>query len=130
MMSFERAVLQGVSPDRWSLAGWVRTSAPIMPSGGSLKLIRRNDFFSPRIRAAMVTKTTLPLLEITTPDASVTLSDVTITNIEASGDPEKARHGTNQPGNEYVKISLTFRKIAVTGKIGGKGFKDDWSAGG
>ena len=131
MMSFERPVLESAGPDRWSLAGWVRTSGPIMPSGGSLKLIRRKDFFSPKIRTAMVTKAVLPLVEITTPDATVTLSEVTITNIGASvGQAGKPRHGTSQTGSEYLEVDLTFRKIAVNGKRGGKGFKDDWSAGG
>lgn len=118
---------ESIGAVRWCLAGSVTTPAPLTMMGHSVKLIRCFDGLSPRIRLAMNAKSTVPVVEITTPDAKLTLAGARIVKIVPV--PRKGRpHGHSH--FELEEIELTFASITHSGKGGKKGMSDNWSSGG
>jgi hypothetical protein len=120
---------ENVSGYRWSLVGSVDMPAQVPPTGGSLKLTRRNDFRAMFIRRAMREGSLLPAVQITTPGGEMKLLDARVVNVAKAGLNDRPQHADEGP-SEYLVISLTFRQIIWTRKGNKKGWTDDWSAGG
>lgn len=121
--------VESVSGDRWSLAGSITMPAQVPPTGGSLKLTRRNDFLSLRIRKAMVEGSILPAVYLTTPDGDAKLVNARVVSVTPAGLNDTPAHESKGP-REYTVVSFTFRQIVWTKKVSKKGLSDDWSAGG
>jgi hypothetical protein len=134
--------------DRWCLAGSVTTSALFMAAGHSLKLIRDIDALTPMIRSAMNAKSSIPVVEINTPNGTLTLTNAKVVNLAPPAAPGSEQGGGSQrvwgPSSfrvgspppkhkknkfEELEIKFTFQKISITRKSG-KGLTDDWSSGG
>lgn len=73
-----------ISPERWRLAGKLKTDGPLTPASRSLKLVRRADRLSPQIRSAMNAGSTVPVLEIDAPRGKVILRSVKVVNVVAA----------------------------------------------
>ncbi len=138
-------IIESFTPARACLLGSVMTSGPFgqplsplivaqLQASRSLKLVRRLDLVSSQIRFAMLKKSILPKIEISAPNANITLVNAQIVNIEPYQPPVKPKH-THPKGsgaNAGTLVSITFNKIDITWtKHHHKApFQDDWSAGG
>ena len=121
-------IVESIGSDRWRLVGSVMTAAHFTMMGRSLKLIRRFDGLSPRIRFAMNVKSTLPVVEINASEGRFTLAGARIVNIIPVSH-QAPKHGTH-PAYELEEIDFTFASITHSGKGGKKGMADNWSSGG
>lgn len=77
------------------LAGTLATPVHLLVAGRSLKLIRPFDALSPRIAALMTARSTLPVVDIDTPDSKLTLVNAKIVNILRSVVPGAPKGGTS-----------------------------------
>ena len=88
-------LFEHVGPGQSYLAGTLTTPVHLLGAGHSLKLMRPFDALSPRIAAAMTAQSTLPRLEIDTPDSKITLLNAKIVNIAHPS------HGTPKGGGSH-----------------------------
>jgi type VI protein secretion system component Hcp len=110
----------------WHLTGSLKRTETGIPvpglnqlsqGNGQLTLERRIDAFSPHISVAKTNQLVIPKLTVTT----------------SSGQPVTFHHvhiKEQNDTNELEKVSFTFRKIEISGKVGKKSHTDDWLSGG
>jgi hypothetical protein len=129
MMLPDSFAVESAWGDRWSLVGSVTMRAQVLPTGGSLRLTRRNDFLSLRIRKAMIEGSVLPAVHLTTPGGDVKLVNARVMSVTHAGVNDRPQH-ENAGSGEFLVVSFTFQKIVWINKGGKKDWTDDWSAGG
>ena len=99
----------------------------------SLKISRRFDALSARIRFAMNLKSIVPVVEINTPSGKVTLVNAKILGIALPVPRARPKRGAGTKGldtHELEEIEFTFQTITHTGKVGHKADLDNWAIGG
>ena len=129
-MSVRNQIYESVWSDRWCLAGSVTTSPLFITAGHSLKLIRDIDALTPMIRSAMDSKSTIPVVEINTPNGMLTLTNAEIVNIAPLGPRAGRKHGKPLGTHELTEFEITFARITISHKSRKGLLTDDWSSGG
>jgi hypothetical protein len=132
--------VERVASTDWSLVGsvmigpfeqslsWLtyQMNLPLLRRKGcSLKVIHRFGPVSSQISSAMLKKTILPKVKITTPNGAVTLVNAKIVGIVPHF---RGGHSEGSDTYERTEISLTFQKIDVAWTGGGTTAQDDWKA--
>jgi hypothetical protein len=134
-------IIEGFTPARACLVGSVMTSGPLgqplsqtsfsqLQASRSLKLVHGFGLVSSQIRSAMLQKTILPKVEITTPNAKVTLVNAQVVNIDPYRPPAEPKHHHPKGGvaNEGTLVSFSFQKIDITWIKHSKANVDSWNA--
>lgn len=91
---------ESIRPERWRLAGTLKTDGPLTPASRSLKLVRRVNHLSPQIKSAMNSGSTVPVLEIDAPRGKVILRNVKIVNVAPA--PPNSPQRPHAPSNFKV----------------------------